>query len=59
MNRQFVESLKRLYLSQMVKKEKIEELFNNKKISEIELKYILNVNQKLCLFIVSFLYIYL
>lgn len=44
MHRQFIESLKRLYVGQMVKKEKIEELFNNKKISEIELKYILNVN---------------
>lgn len=38
---QFVESLKRLYDSQAIKKEKIIELYNNKKITEDEKQYIL------------------
>lgn len=39
---QFVESLKRLYENNKVNKEKVVALFNNGKITEIEMKYILN-----------------
>lgn len=41
---QFVESLKRLYVSNMVTEEKIIELYKNGKITENEKKYILEVN---------------
>ena len=39
--RQFVESMKRLYEKQMVKKEKIDELLDSGKINLEEKKYIL------------------
>lgn len=40
---QFVESLKRLYDNGRVSKEKVMELFENKKITQEEKKYILNI----------------
>lgn len=40
---QFVESLKRLYDNSKVSKEKVMELFENKKITQEEKKYILNI----------------
>lgn len=39
----FVEAIKRLYVDGKVKKEKIEELFESKKITEEEKLYILDV----------------
>ena len=47
MNRQFVESIKRLYANGKLEKEKIVKLFESKKINEEEFKYILEVNQVL------------
>ena len=44
MQKQFVESMKRLYESNKVKKEKIINLCNDKKITEEEKKYILNTH---------------
>ena len=44
---QFVESLKRLYVSGKVNVEKILELFESGKITEKEKLYILDVNQVL------------
>lgn len=41
MNRQFVESIKRLYQNGKVNKEKVVELCECNKITEDELKYIL------------------
>lgn len=41
---QFVESLRRLYQSQMVNKKKIDELFKSNKITMDEKNYILNVD---------------
>lgn len=43
MNRQFVESLKRLYKDGKVTEEKIVELYESRKITEEEKKYILDV----------------
>ena len=43
MERQFVESMKRLYVSGKVSVEKILELFESKKITEQEKLYILDV----------------
>ena len=40
----FVESIRRLYNDNKVSKDKILELYENKKITEEELNYILNVN---------------
>lgn len=40
---QFVESLKRLYENGRVPKEKVMELFEKKKITQEEKKYILNI----------------
>lgn len=45
--RQFIESMKRLYIANMVTEEKIIELYNNGKITESEKCYILEVNQAL------------
>ena len=42
--RQFVESLKRLYERHMIDESKVNELYNNRKISEEEKIYILNIN---------------
>ena len=47
MERQFVESMKRLYVSGKVNVEKILELFESGKITEKEKLYILDVNQVL------------
>lgn len=44
MERQFVESIKRLYANGKLNEEKIIELFKNGKITENEKKYILEVN---------------
>lgn len=44
MQRQFVESMKRLYENNKVKKEKIVELYNNGKITSAEKAYILNAH---------------
>lgn len=44
MERQFIESLKRLYHDGKVSKEKIITFFNNNKISEEEKDYILNAH---------------
>lgn len=44
MQRQFVESLKRLYVNGMISADKIIELYKNDKITEEENWYILNVN---------------
>lgn len=41
---QFVESIKRLYESGKINKEKINDLYINKKIIEEEKKYILNAH---------------
>ena len=38
---QFIESLKRLYQSNKINRQKVIELFNNKKITESEKEYIL------------------
>lgn len=43
MNRQFVESLKRLYKDGKVTEEKIVELYESRKITEEEKLYILDV----------------
>ena len=43
MNRQFVESIKRLYANGKLNKEKVVELFESGKINEKEFKYILEV----------------
>ena len=43
MERQFVESIKRLYANGKLNKKKVVELFECKKINEEELKYILEV----------------
>lgn len=43
--RQFVESLRRLYLNSMISEEKIIILFNNKKITKEEMDYILTYEQ--------------
>lgn len=45
MKRQFVESMKRLYVSGKIDVEKIVELFENKKITEEEKVYILDVKK--------------
>lgn len=45
--RQFVESMKRLYLNGMVDEKKIIELFDNDKITEEEKWYILNAHKGL------------
>ena len=45
--RQVIESLRRLHQKGIVNKEKVFELFESKKISEEELRYILEVNQAL------------
>ena len=42
--RQFIESMKRLYLSGMVNKEKVVQLCESGKIAENEKAYILEVN---------------
>lgn len=44
MQRQFVESMKRLYESNKVKKEKVIELHNSGKITKSEKEYILNAH---------------
>ena len=44
MQRQFVESMKRLYESNKVKKEKVIELYNSGKITDAEKAYILNAH---------------
>lgn len=44
MNKQFVESLKRLYQTDKVQKEKVVELCESGKLSEEEKIYILSVN---------------
>lgn len=43
--RQFVESLRRLYLNSMISEEKVIFLFNNKKITKEEMDYILTYKQ--------------
>ena len=43
MERQFVESIKRLYVSGKINVEKIVELFESKKITEKEKDYILDI----------------
>lgn len=43
MERQFVESIKRLYVNGKISKEKVVELFESCKITEIEKMYILDV----------------
>lgn len=40
--RQFVESMRRLYSGEMISEKKVVELFENGKITEEELEYILN-----------------
>lgn len=45
--RQFVESIKRLYVNERLTEEKIIELYKNGKITENEKCYILEVNQTL------------
>ena len=45
--RQFVESIKRLYVSEKLTEEKVIELFKSGKIAENEKNYILEVNQAL------------
>lgn len=40
---QFVESLRRLYIRDLINEQKVIELFNNKKITESEKDYILNM----------------
>ena len=40
----FVESIKRLYKDKKITKEKVLELFQNSKVTEEELKYILEVD---------------
>lgn len=42
MERQFVESLRRLYVNSLVNEDKIIELYKNGKITEEEKNYILN-----------------
>ena len=44
MQRQFVESIKRLYENGKVKKEKVIELYNSGKITNVEKEYILNAH---------------
>ena len=44
MERQFVESMKRLYKDMKVSEEKIVDLYENQKITEKEKMYILDVN---------------
>lgn len=39
--RQFVESMKRLYESGMIKKDKVISVFNDRKITQEEMEYIL------------------
>lgn len=39
---QFVESIKRLYIANKISKDKVISLFNNGKITEEEMKYILS-----------------
>lgn len=43
--RQFVESLKRLYTRNLINEQKVIELFNDKKITENEKDYILNIDK--------------
>ena len=43
--RQFVESLKRLYVRNLIQEQKINELFDDKKITEDEKGYILNIDK--------------
>lgn len=43
--RQFVESLRRLYSQHKISEEKIRSLFEDKKIDEAEMDYILNCAQ--------------
>jgi hypothetical protein len=45
--KQFIESIKRLYIANMVTEEKIIELYKSGKITENEKNYILEVNQAL------------
>ena len=40
--RQFVESMRRLYIAEMVSEKKLVQLFEEGKITENELEYILN-----------------
>ena len=47
MNKQFVESLKRLYKDMKVSKDKIVELYESGKITEEEKSYILNAHMGL------------
>ena len=42
--RQFIESLRRLYINGMISEEKINKLFNDSKITNDEKKYILNID---------------
>lgn len=42
--RQFVESIKRLYKCDKINKEKVIELYDNDKITEVEKNYILDAN---------------
>lgn len=44
MQNQFIESMKRLYESEKIDKQKIIKLCNDKKITEEEKKYILNAH---------------
>ena len=47
MERQFIESMRRLYMNGLVDEKKIELLFLNEKITEDEKEYILNAHQGL------------